>query len=349
MTSVADLVARVRPAGAADAAAVRRRVDALAKPPGSLGALEDVAVRLATALGDPPLALRRRTVLVFAADHGVAARGVSAYPPGVTALMCGAFVSGGAAVSALARSAGAEVVAVDVGVDAPPGALPGVMDGKVRRGSRDLSVEDALTPAEVCQAVLVGAAAVLTRAAGTDVFALGDMGIGNTTAAGAVTAALLGMPAAAMVGPGTGVDAAGRARKEAAVTAALARLGDSRDPLRVLAACGGLEIAAVAGAVLAAASASRPVVTDGFITTAGALAAVRLAPAAADWLFASHRSPEPGHHAQLAALGLEPLLDLRLRLGEGTGAVLALPLLDAAGSMLRHMAPLAAVLPRPGA
>ena len=342
---VAALAAAVRPARAADAAAVRRRLDGLAKPPGSLGRLEALAVRLARVYGDPPPPLRRRTVFVLAADHGVARRGVSAYPASVTGAMCRTLTGGGAAVCVLARSVGAEVVVADLGVDADLSGVPGLLHRKVRRGSRDLSAGPALTPAEAAAAVAAGAGLVRERAAGCDVVALGEMGIGNTTAATALTAALTGAGVAEVMGPGTGVVGAARARKETAVAAALRRAAGVRDPFELLAALGGLEIAGLVGVTLAAAGAGRAVVTDGFIATAAALVAARLAPPVRDHLVAGHRSTEPGHAVQLAALDLEPVLDLDLRLGEGTGAVLALPVLDAAAGLLREMATLASVLP----
>ena len=320
----------------ADEAAVRARLDGLTKPPGSLGELEVIALRLALVLGDPPPPLRRRQVLIFAADHGVARRGVSAYPPEVTAQMCRNFVAGGAAINAIARSVGAEVGVIDAGVDAASGALPGVIDRKVRRGSRDLAEGPALTASEVAEAMRHGFDAA--RHAAADVLALGDMGIGNTTAAAAVTAALTNAPVETLVGPGTGIDSAALALKRDIVARSAARVSPESTVAEILAEVGGLEIAAIAGATLGAAAAGIPVIADGFIVTAGVLAAVRIEPAVRRYVFASHCSAEPGHHVQLQALGLRPLFDLGLRLGEGTGAALAMPVLDAAGAVLREMA-----------
>ncbi|HEX7051915.1 MAG TPA: nicotinate-nucleotide--dimethylbenzimidazole phosphoribosyltransferase [Longimicrobiales bacterium] len=334
----AALISGIRPADRADPVAVRAHLDDLTKPPGSLGRLEALAVRLARIYGDPPPPLRRRAVLLFAADHGVAARGVSAYPPEVTAQMCRNFAAGGAAINAIARAVGADVVIVDVGVDADAAALPGVVSRKVRRGTRDLSIEPAMTRTETLEAMRAGFELAAGRAESTDIFALGDMGIGNTTAAAAVTAALTGAQPESVVGAGTGLDAAGIERKRRVVNEAVARIDPAADPVDVLAHVGGLEIAALAGATLGAASVGRAVVCDGFITTAAALAAVRFCHDVADYLIASHRSVEPGHTVQLAALGLDPLLDLELRLGEGTGAALALPLIEAAAGVLREMA-----------
>jgi nicotinate-nucleotide--dimethylbenzimidazole phosphoribosyltransferase len=288
--------------------------------------------------GDPPPRFGRRTVFVFAADHGVAKQGVSAYPSEVTAQMCRNYISGGAAVCALARAASADVVTVDIGVDGDLADVNGLVHRKVRRGSRDLSVGPALTVAEVEQAIDIGAQVVRDCSPLPDVVGLGEMGIGNTTAAGAITAALTGAPAELVAGTGTGIDEAGVERKRRIIRQAVTRLNGSRDPVAVLCEVGGLEIAGLTGVVLESAAAGRAVVTDGFIATAAALLAVQVQPAVRDYLIASHRSTEPGHRVQLEALELTPLLDLGLRLGEGTGAVLAFPLLDAAAAILREMA-----------
>lgn len=332
------LVRAVRSPAAADPAAVRRHLHSLTKPPGSLGRLEELALRLGLIYGDPPPRLHRRTVFVLAADHGVAARGVSAYPQAVTAQMCANFCRGGAAINAIAGTVEARVVVADFGVKGEMGHLPGLRTRKVRSGTRDLARESALDPEEAAAAVLAGARLFDEKAAVTQVAALGEMGIGNTTSAAVVAAALTGDSAEAVVGPGTGVGAEGRRRKVAAVRSALERLPPAPDPLRVLSEAGGLEIAGLVGVTLACARAGRAVVTDGFIATAAAALAVRLCPAAAGYLFASHLSPEPGHRVFLEELGLRPLFDLEMRLGEGTGAVLAFPILDAAGAVLREMA-----------
>lgn len=331
------LIAGIAAPRRADPAAVRAHLDRLTKPAGSLGRLEDVALRLALIYGDPPPRLTRRVVYVLAADHGVAARGVSAYPTEVTAQMCRNYAAGGAAINAIARTVGAQVVATDIGVAADLSGVEGLVHRNVRFGTRDLGAEAALSRAEVEQAIGVGVGLV-SRERIPDVVALGEMGIGNTTAASAVTAALTGAPVSEVVGPGTGVTGAALARKRAAVARALTRLPAAAPPIDVLAEVGGLEIAGLAGVALAAARAGVAIVTDGFVATAAALAAVRLAPPVAGHVFASHRSPEPGHAVLLAALGLEPILDLRMRLGEGTGAALVLPILDAAGGILREMA-----------
>ena len=331
------IVASVRPPRAARISDVQRHLDSLTKPKGSLGQLEVLALRLARIYGDPPPEWHRRVVFVLAADHGVSVHGVSAYPREVTAQMCRNYASGGAAISAICRAVGASVVAVDVGVDADLAGVPNLEHCKVRRATRDLSTGRALTPCEVRRAIQVGWELVRDRPV-PDVIALGEMGIGNTTAASAVTAALTGADPALIIGPGTGVGADVIQLKVRLVRRALQRVPVNAPALRVLSEVGGLEIAGLVGVILGAASARRAVVTDGFIATSAALAAVRLCPAARSYLFASHCSTEPGHHVLLKALGLRPMFDLDMRLGEGTGAALAFPILEAATSVLRHMA-----------
>ncbi len=344
-----------------DAAAVRSHLDSLTKPPGSLGRLEELALKVGVALGDPPPSLERALVVVFAADHGVAARGVSAYPAEVTAQMCANLAGGGAAVNVLARACGAEVWVVDVGVAADLSALGGIGHRKIRWGTDDLSVRPAMRADEAVAAlgvgVGVGGGVVGARGgggrggvgrepgAGEEVAArnpwlvgVGEMGIGNTTAAAAVTAALTGAQPCDVVGGGTGVDGAGLSRKRAVVESAVARLRGRTDPLEVLRQVGGLEIAAMAGAMIGAAARGALVLVDGFISAAAALAACRLCPALPPYLVASHRSTEPGHSVVLDALALRPLLELDMRLGEGTGCALAIPLVRAAAALLREMA-----------
>lgn len=332
------MIGDVRPPSGARRDQVQRHLDDLTKPQGSLGRLEDIALRLALIYGDPPPRLERRVVCVLAGDHGVACRGVSAYPPEVTAQMCANYAAGGAAINAIARSVGAEVIVADFGVN---GTLPhnlGVLDRKIRPGTRDLSTEAALTDSEVIAAITAGAALVDEMQPAPDVVALGEMGIGNSTAASAMTVALTGIPWHTAVGRGTGVSGEQFEAKRRAVRTAVGRLGGETDPLRVLCEVGGLEIAGLVGVTLAMARQGRAVVTDGFIATTAVLAAVRLCPQAIDYVFASHCSTEPGHARLLDALSLSPALDLEMRLGEGTGAVLALPVLDAAAALLRDMA-----------
>jgi nicotinate-nucleotide--dimethylbenzimidazole phosphoribosyltransferase len=316
--------------------AVREHLDRLTKPPGSLGRLEPLIVQLAGITGSDAPRIERPAVVVFAGDHGVTAQGVSAYPSAVTAQMVANFVTGGAAINVLARAAGAELVVIDVGVAGP--GLRG--SSRIRAGTRDMTVEPAMTGDEVLRAIGVGRDVVGALVVdGRDAIALGEMGIGNTTAASALVAALTGRPPAEVTGRGTGLDVAAVRRKVAVIEAAL-RLHQPRpeDPLGTLAALGGLEIAALVGAMLAAAEAHIPVILDGFITGAAALVAVGVAPNLGPRLIASHRSAEPGHRVVLEQLGLEPLLDLDLRLGEGSGAALALPLIRAATRLLAEMA-----------
>jgi nicotinate-nucleotide--dimethylbenzimidazole phosphoribosyltransferase len=327
-------------------AACSARLDRLTKPPGSLGRLEPLAVRLAGITGHAVPSADHPSVLVFAGDHGVARHGVSAYPSEVTAQMVANFAAGGGAVSVLARIAGATLVVVDVGVAAP---IPELFDGpraarlvraRIANGTRDLASERAMTAAETGAAMDAGRAAVRDEIArGADLVAVGEMGIGNTTSASALVAALTGAPVAAVTGRGTGIGDERLAKKIAIVEAALERhRPDPSEPLDVLACVGGLEIAALVGAILACAEARIPVVLDGFITGAAALVAVAIEPVAAARLIASHRSPEPGHRVALDRLGLEPLLELDLRLGEASGAALALPIVRAAAAVVAEMA-----------
>lgn len=345
--ALAALIDAVDPPDAAISGNVEEHLNALTKPPGSLGRLEHVALRLALIYGDPPPRLERKVIYVLAGDHGVTQNGVSAYPAAVTAQMCRNFAAGGAAVCAIAGSVGAEIRPADLGVDADLDDVDGLVHAKVRRGTRDFTRGPALTDEEAVRAVLAGAALVQGEIRAPDVVALGEMGIGNTASASALTAVLTGAPAGRVVGPGTGVDRAGLIRKLRAVELGVGsfmstRRGHERDPglaaLEALAWLGGLEIAGLVGVALAAAAARKAVIIDGFISAAAALVAVRLCPAAHGYLFAGHRSTEPGHDFLLEALGLEPILELGMRLGEGTGAALSLPVLDAAGAILREMA-----------
>lgn len=335
--AVSEVLRAMKPPSGASVAEIQARLDDLTKPRGSLGRLEKAASFLARILGCPPPRLAPRSVLVLAGDHGVTARGVSAYPTEVTAQMCRNIGDGGAAVSVLARRVDARLVIADFGVRVRVD-HPAVLDRNVIRGTRDLAEGPALTAAEVERALLAGVHLVAREAAGSRLIAIGEMGIGNSTAAAAVTAALLDLPPDRVVGRGTGVDDAGLERKRLALELALARLDSQTEPLDVLAEVGGAEIAGLVGVILEGARRQVPVVLDGFISTAAALVAVRIAPEAASYLVASHRSGEPGHALQLDALWLEPLLDLDLRLGEGSGATLAIPLLDAAADILREMA-----------
>lgn len=320
--------------------AVQRRLDAKTKPRGSLGRLEEVACFLAGAQGTSAPSVDRKVVVVMAGDHGVAEEGVSAYPQEVTAQMVANFARGGAAINVLARQAGARVVVVDMGVKAPIPDLPEVRDLRIGPGTRNFTRGPAMTREEAVRALEAGIRLAVELAKdGVRVLAIGEMGIANTTSASALAAAYTGMSPAEVTGRGTGIDDAGHARKVDVVARALAvNRPDPSDALGTLAALGGFEIAGLAGLVLGASARRIPVVADGFIASAAALAAVRLAPPCAGMLLAAHRSVEAGHRAILKALGTPPLLDLGLRLGEGTGAVLALWLLDAAVHVLDEMA-----------
>jgi nicotinate-nucleotide--dimethylbenzimidazole phosphoribosyltransferase len=333
-------IAGVRPLDAGAMADARARQAQLTKPAGALGVLEEVSVRLAGIQGTcPPTVPSRPAVAVFAGDHGVLAQGVTPWPQEVTAGMVENFRAGGAAVNVLARACGARVVVVDVGVAADVVADDVVLARKVRRGTDDIAVRPAMTLDEALRAIGVGIE-VADRLVddGADLVLTGDMGIGNTTPSAALVAALTGAAPEVVTGRGTGVDDETLARKVAAVTAAVSRLEDTSDPVDVLAEVGGLEHAGLVGLVLGAAARGVPVLLDGVIAGASALVVQRLSPPAIDHCFAGHRSAEPGHAAALAQLGLRALVDLDLRLGEGSGAALAVPLVQSAARILAEMA-----------
>lgn len=334
----------VSPPDAASAAAARARQDTLTKPTGALGRLEDLSVWVAACQGRcPPRQFERARVVVFAGDHGVARSGVSAYPSEVTAQMVTNIDGGGAAINALASVAGATVRVADIAVDAEP-ASEHIGAYKVRRGSGNIAVEDALTDAETTAALEAGRRIADDEVdAGADLLIAGDMGIGNSTAATVLVAALTGVEPVAAVGCGTGIDDAGWMRKTAAVRDALFRARTVKsEPIGLLRCCGGADLAAMAAFCAQAAVRRTPLLLDGLAVTAAALIAERLAPGARQWWQAAHRSPEPAHALALAALELDPILDLRMRLGEGTGATLALPVLRAAVAALSSMSTFAA-------
>ena len=321
-------------------AAAERRQNSLTKPQGALGVLERLAIRLAALQGREKPQASKVPVVLFAGDHGITAQGVSAYPSAVTVEMLHNFARGGAAISVLAREQGLELLVIDAGTLAGD-EIAGVVADKPACGTRDFSREAAMSEAEALYALGAGRRAVARACAGgADLLILGEMGIGNTTAAAAIAAALLGKPAAEVVGAGTGVNDDGIARKARVIADALERHGLLGEPaaLKVLACVGGFEIAALAGAMTAAAQARIPVLVDGFIVSAAALLATRLNPSAAAWLIYSHRSGEQGHRQLLDALGAEPILDLKLRLGEGSGAAVALPVIRLACALHAQMA-----------
>lgn len=318
------------------AAAARRRQDLLTKPRGALGRLEDLSVWVASCQGHcPPQQFERARVVVFAGDHGVTRAGVSAYPAEVTGQMLDNIESGGAAINVLAELAGATVRAVDVAVDRDPSG-----PDRVRRSSGNIAVEDALTAEEVQAALDTGRRIADEEVdSGADLLIAGDMGIGNTTAATALVALLTDTEPVLAVGRGTGVDDAGWCRKTAAVRDAMYRSRPVRnDHVALLASCGGADLAAMAGFLAQAAVRRTPVLLDGVVVTSAALVAEQLAPGARLWWQAGHRSPEPAHTLALAQLNLTPIVDLGLRLGEGTGAAVALPIVRAAVATLASMA-----------
>jgi nicotinate-nucleotide--dimethylbenzimidazole phosphoribosyltransferase len=319
------------------ATAARDRLDQLVKPTGSLGALEAVIERWAQITGSAPPAHLRAGVLVCAGDHGHVARGTSLYGADVSAQVAAAAARGETAVGVLARHGGHALVVADLGLAADTPA--GVRAMKVRRGTADMLAGPALTRDELEAGLTAGAElADELIGRGVDCLAMGEIGMGNTTTAAALACALTGAPPAATVGRGAGLDAAGVERKRGIVAAALERHGSVLDPRAALQTVGGLELAALAGAAARAAARGVPVILDGYAVGVAGLAATRLDPAVGEALIASHRSAEPGHDLVLSELGLEPLLDLRLRLGEASGAVLALPVLAAAGALHAEMA-----------
>lgn len=324
--------------------AIQKKLDRLTKPPGSLGRLEELAVWYGAARGEIKPVLQKKAVIVFAADHGVAEEGVSAYPKEVTAQMVYNFLRGGAGINVLARHAGAQVMVVDIGVahdfqDACQD-LSGLRRCKVRHGTANMAHGPAMSLSEARSAIEVGLRIAEEMARdGVDLMATGEMGIANTTPSSAITSLITGQPVSAVTGRGTGLDQVRLAHKIAVIERAIARnLPDRSDPLDVLAKVGGLEIAGLVGLILGSVRHRIPVVLDGFIAGASALIAVSLNRSVRDHLLASHRSVEPGHRLALEWLGLIPVLDLNLRLGEGTGAVLGMGLVEAGVKILAEMA-----------
>jgi nicotinate-nucleotide--dimethylbenzimidazole phosphoribosyltransferase len=321
-------------------AAARARQDTLTKPRGSLGRLESLSIQLAGITGHPQPQLHHKVIVTMAGDHGVVAEGVSAYPQKVTPQMVLNFIRGGAAINILARHVGARVVVVDMGVAAEMVPHPNLVNAKVALGTANIALGPAMSREQAVQAVQAGMDIVEAELArGLDILGVGEMGIGNTTPSAAIAAALIGCSPHEIVGRGTGIDDAGMARKiDAIQRALLANQPDPTDALDVLAKVGGFEIGGMAGAMLAAATHRRPVMVDGFISTAAAMIAVTMTPCVRPYLIASHRSQERGHRLMLDWLELEPLLDLDLRLGEGSGAALGISLAEAACKILSEMA-----------
>jgi nicotinate-nucleotide--dimethylbenzimidazole phosphoribosyltransferase len=335
-----ETLKQIRPLDRSSERAAQERLDSLTKPHGSLGTLEQMARRIAVIQAKVPPRLGRKLLFIFAADHGIAQEGVSAYPQQVTAQMTYNFLNGGAAINVMARHHGVETQIVDVGVDCEFAGVRGLRNCKIRRGSANFAGGPAMTRAEAVRSVEVGIE--LTReAAAEDIFLIGvgDMGIGNTSSAAAVLCALTGVAPADAVGRGTGIDDATLARKIAAIEKGL-RINhpDANDPLDVLARVGGLEIGAMTGVILGAAAFRLPMVLDGFISGAAALLAQRFSPHVPDILFASHLSAEKGHNLILDRLQLAPVLDLGMRLGEGTGACLLMGLIETSVKIMGEMA-----------
>jgi nicotinate-nucleotide--dimethylbenzimidazole phosphoribosyltransferase len=344
LTDHAFTIPALTPTDPSLAQALRSKIDGLAKPLGALGRLEDLAIQIGAIQGQLNPRVERVRAYVFAGDHGLNAEGVSAYPSAVTAAMVATFLAGRASVNALAGACGVEVVVVDAGVDADLAPHPMMIDAKVRRGTRNAAVQPALTAAEVALALARGVAlAEVATDEGVDALIPGEMGIGNTASAALIMHRLAPAPLETCIGAGAGHDAAGLDRKTRAIGRAAAR-SEVTAPLDVLAEFGGLEIVMMAGFIIGAAARRRVVIVDGFISTAAALAAIRLAPAVQDYCVFAHASAERGHLALLDALEARPLLRLDMRLGEGSGAVLAAPILRAAARLLSEVATLEDVM-----
>jgi nicotinate-nucleotide--dimethylbenzimidazole phosphoribosyltransferase len=335
-----ETIERIQPTDPRLLAQAQARLDRLTKPIGSLGRLEELAARYVMITGAMKPKVPRGAVFTFAADHGVTVEGVSAYPSAVTPQMVLNFLRGGAGVNVLARHVGIEVRVVDIGVAFDFEAAPGLIHKKIMPGTKNLLVEPAMSPMQAEQALQVGIElATVAVQQGVGLIGTGEMGIGNTTASSAITAVVTRRPVAEVTGRGTGIDDASHARKIDVIQRALAiHRPDSTNAMEVLATVGGLEIGGLAGLILGSAAARIPVVLDGFIAGAAALIAVGLQPHCKDYLIASHQSVERGHQAILDHLGLKPLFDLDLRLGEGTGACLGISLVFAAIKILTEMA-----------
>lgn len=333
-------LAQIRAVDKSLLATAQAQLDNKTKPLGSLGRLEEFGRRVAAISGTLQPKPGKKVIYTFAGDHGVVAEGVSAFPAEVTPQMVLNFLNGGAGVNVLARHAGAEVRVVDMGVNFDFGGVDGLIDRKIARGTKNLAKEPAMSREDAVRALEAGIALALeARAEGVTMLGTGDMGIGNTTPSSAIIAALSGISVRELTHRGTGISDQALEKKIAAIESGLAvNRPDAADPIDVLAKVGGLEIAGIAGLVLGAAAAGIPVVVDGFISTAGALIASELHPCVREYIFAAHQSVEIGHTFMLDRIGAEPILDLKLRLGEGTGAALAMMLIEAGTKVLCEMA-----------
>jgi nicotinate-nucleotide--dimethylbenzimidazole phosphoribosyltransferase len=342
---ILKVASAIEPSSAEWSAQARKHLDLLTKPLGSLGRLEDLAAQLVSVRRERSAEPLRKAVYVFAADHGVTVEGVSAYPSEVTRQMVLNFLAQGAAINVLARLHGAQMNVVDVGVDADFDGVDGLLHRKVRRGTRNMRREPAMSEEELTQALTVGMdLAADAKAKGYDLLAVGEMGIGNTTAASAITCALTGRPVATVTGRGTGLNVDEQAQKCKGIEAVIKEhFGSAEEPAPsapsdVLRCVGGLEIAAMTGFVLGAARHGIAVVADGFISTAAVAIAFAIEPKVKGYVFAGHQSEEPGHRALLEYIGLTPILTLGMRLGEGSGAVLAMPVIESAMAIYNEMA-----------
>jgi nicotinate-nucleotide--dimethylbenzimidazole phosphoribosyltransferase len=339
MSRLEEVVKNIQPLDRTAMNLASQRQKELTKPPGSLGVLETLSIKMAGIRGEQFPQVKKKVVVVMAADHGVVAEGVSAYPSEVTRQMVANFAKGGAAINVLARHVGAQVIVVDVGVAADLINIEGIRIKKVRKGTYNFSKGPAMTREEAifCLEVGIGMAEELAEQ-GFDLLATGDMGIGNTTAASAILAVFTGQVLDRVVGYGTGIsDGVWEHKKEVIKASLKLNTPDKDDPIDVLAKVGGLEIGAIAGLILGGAAKRLPVVIDGFISGAAALLASKLSPQVSEYMIASHVSAEPGHKLLLNEVGLKPMLYMDMRLGEGTGAVLALSLVEAACKILTEM------------
>lgn len=340
MQSIEDTIATIRPVDRSWIEAAAERQKTLTKPPGSLGRLEEIANRFVAIRESFEIAAKRPRIVLFAADHGVCAEGVSPYPQTVTAQMVLNFLHGGAAINALARAGGIDLKVVDMGVSAPLPSSKGLLSRRIAAGTRNFCEDAAMTHEQARMAVETGIEiAQEASREGCDLLGFGEMGVGNTTAASAIAVVVTNEPIEAVVGCGTGADEACMERKRSAVRRALARhVGQLKDPLGILRCIGGFEIAAMCGFCLGAAAQHVPVVMDGFIATAAAALAVHFSPGSSGYMFAGHCSAEPGHSHFLNRMAEEPLLRLEMRLGEGTGAALAIKIIQAAVAAFTGMA-----------
>lgn len=335
-----NTIAQIKPLDESAAAAARARQDTLTKPPGSLGRLEALSIQIAGITGKPIPVIKDKVIITMAGDHGVVKDGVSAFPQEVTPQMVMNFLHGGAAINSLAKHVGARIVVVDMGVAADLPQHPRLINRKVAYGTQSMAHGPAMTRDQARQALEAGIEVVEAEIEhGLDIVGTGDMGIGNTTPSAAIACVLTGETPARMAGRGTGLDDAGLQRKIAVLEQSLEiNKPDPKDGLDVLAKVGGFEIGGLAGVMLGAAAHGKPVMVDGFISTAAAMIAVTVAPAVKPYLISAHRSQEYGHAAMLAWLGLDPLVDMHMRLGEGTGAALGISLAEAACKVLAEMA-----------